>query len=280
MFDFDVHPAVAPDPPELGVFGGSGFEELLDDADHVEVDTPWGPPAGPIAVGSLGGRRVAFLARHGPGHEFPPHTVPYRANVWAMRRLGVRRLVGPCAAGSLQLGVEPGHFVVADQLVDRTKARGDTFFDGAPEPTTHISFADPYCADLRAAAVAACRGTGVVVHDRGTVVVVEGPRFSTRAESHAMTRAGWEVVNMTQHPEAALAREAQMCYANISLITDYDAGFSLDSGIPAVTVDDVLAVFRSNNERLRTVLESLLSAAVSQSESPCGCASSLDGAQL
>ncbi|MFN8103975.1 MAG: S-methyl-5'-thioadenosine phosphorylase [Acidimicrobiia bacterium] len=280
MFDFDVHPAVAADPPEFGVFGGSGFEELLEDAAHVDVETPWGPPAAAIAVGSLGGRRVAFLPRHGMAHEFPPHMVPYRANVWAMRRLGVRRLVGPCAAGSLQRSVEPGHFVVADQLVDRTKSRGDTFFDGAPEPTTHISFSDPYCADLRAAAVSACRDSGVVVHDRGTVVVVEGPRFSTRAESHAMTQAGWEVVNMTQHPEAALAREARICYANISLITDYDAGFSLDSGIPAVTVDEVVAVFRRNNEHLRNVLEALLRDAVPQARSTCACAAALDGAQL
>lgn len=276
----EVHPAVADDPPRFGVFGGSGFEELLDESIAVDVDTPWGAPAGRIAVGTLGGRRVAFLPRHGPAHEFPPHAVPYRANVWAMRRLGVQRLVGPCAAGSLQLRVEPGHFVVADQLVDRTKARGDTFFDGAPEPTTHISFADPYCPDLRAGAVAACREAGVDVHDRGTVVVVEGPRFSTRAESHAMTQAGWEVVNMTQHPEAALAREAQMCYVNISLITDYDAGFGLDSGIPAVTVDEVVAVFRRNNERLRSVLETLLRDAVAQPDSPCACAGALDGAQL
>lgn len=280
MADIDIHPAVAGDPPTFGVFGGSGFEELLDDATHVELDTPWGPPAAPIAVGTLSGRRVAFVPRHGLRHEFPPHRVPYRANVWAMRMLGVRRLVGPCAAGSLQRHVAPGDFVVADQLVDRTKARGDTFHDGAPDPTTHISFADPYCPDLRATATTACRAAGIDVHERGTVVVIEGPRFSTRAESHALTQAGWEVVNMTQHPEAALAREAQMCYVNISLITDYDAGFSLDSGIPAVTVGEVIAVFEQNNERLRTVLEGIVASALPQDDASCTCAAALDGAQL
>lgn len=273
-----VHPATAGDPPLIGVFGGSGFEELLSEPEHLQVDTPFGPPSAPIAVGTYGDRRVAFLPRHGVAHEYPPHRIPYRANVWAMKHLGVNRLVSPCAAGSLQHRVAPGDFVVCDQLVDRTKSRGDTFFDSSP--TTHISFADPYCPDLRQAAIAACAAAGVDAHPSGTVVVVEGPRFSTRAESQMYTQAGWEVINMTQHPEAALAREAEMCLVNISLITDYDAGFSLESGIPPVTVDEVLEVFRTNNDRLRTVLAHLISSAAPQSEAACSCATALDGAQL
>ena len=183
---------------ELGVFGGSGLYALLDDGEEVEVDTPYGPPSAPVRVGDVGGRRVAFLPRHGVGHEHPPHRVPYRANVWALHSLGVRQVVAPCAVGSLRADLGPATFVVPDQLVDRTSGRDGTFFDG---PTTyHAALADPYCDHLRAEALAACRAEGVTVEDGGTVTVVSGPRFSTRAESRWFASMGTDLLNMTQAP--------------------------------------------------------------------------------
>ncbi|MCE7885515.1 MAG: S-methyl-5'-thioadenosine phosphorylase [Actinobacteria bacterium ATB1] len=270
--------ARVPEPRALvGIFGGSGFESYLEDAEELEIETPFGPSAAAVKIAEIHGKRVAFIPRHGRTHEFAPHRVPYRANVWAMKSLGVRKLVGPCAAGSLQRHVEPGTFVVCDQLVDRTKGRGDTLFD--EPPVTHISFADPYCPDLRPRAVAACREAGVTTLESGTVVVIEGPRFSTRAESASYSSQGWEVINMTQHPEAALAREAEMCYVNISLITDFDAGFSEDSGITPVTVDEILAVFKGNNERLTVALEALVRD-LPEDPPPCPCNTATQGAQV
>jgi len=237
---------------QVGVFGGSGFYELLDDATEVKVDTPYGPPSAPVVVGEIGGRAVGFLPRHGVDHSLPPHAINYRANVWAMKQLGATDLILPCAAGSLQRHVEPGHFVICDQVVDRTSGRADTFYDG-PE-TTHVSFAEPYDAEMRATAVASARKLGIPVHDGGTVVVIQGPRFSTKAESRWFAAAGWEVINMTQYPEVILARELEMAALNISLITDYDAGLEDDPDVEAVSHEGVLAVFQQNNGRLRDLL--------------------------
>ena len=258
---------------DVGVFGGSGFYAFLSDVTEVTVETPYGTPSAPLTIGSLGDRRVAFLPRHGRRHEFPPHRIPYKANVWAMKELGVERVLAPTAAGSLQRHVARGDFVVCDQLVDRTSGRASTYFDG-PE-TAHISLADPYCPEARAALVAGARGVGVTVHETGTVVVIEGPRFSTRAESAWYAGHGWEVINMTQYPEAALAREAELCYGNISLITDYDAGVE---GIPPVSVEEVVGVFKENTERLRDVLARAIDAL--PSERGCACGSALDGARI
>jgi len=172
---------------EIGIFGGSGLYELLPDVEEIELDTPYGPPSAPIVVGTIDDRRVAFLPRHGRRHELPPHRIPYRANVWAMRELGVRRILGPNASGSLRADVELGEFVVCDQFLDRTRRREDTFYDG-PE-TTHVSAADPFCPELRALLVSTARELGIPVRDGGTVVVVEGPRFSTRAESRWFQRS-------------------------------------------------------------------------------------------
>jgi len=234
---------------DVGVFGGSGFTELLPDSEEVEVDTAFGPPSGPVTVATVAGRRVAFLARHGPGHRFAPHAIPYRANVEAMRLLGVRALFAPCAVGSLQPDVHPGEFVVLDQLVDRTSGRADTFHDTGP--VRHVSFADPYDAGLRHLLVAAGRDEGITVHDGGTVVVVQGPRFSTRAESAWFRSMGWTVVNMTGYPEAVLAAEAGIPYAAIALVTDYDAGVD---GFEPVTQAEVFAVMAGNVDRVRALL--------------------------
>lgn len=239
------------------MFGGSGLYHFLDQVSHVEIDTLYGPPAAPVALGRVGDRTVAFLPRHGQDHRFPPHRVPYRANVAALHALGVTSVFGPCASGSLQAHVEPGSFVVPDQLVDRTWGRPDTFFDG---PTTHhVAFADPYDDQLRQVAIEAATAEGVSVHDGGTVVCVQGPRFSTRAESRWFSGQGWEVVNMTQHPEAVLCREAGLRYAAIALITDFDAGLE-GTGIASVTQEEVFAVFESNAETVRRVLLRALTA--------------------
>ena len=238
------------DLAEIGVFGGSGFYTLLDDVREAKVDTPYGPPSDSVFLATVAGRRLAFLPRHGRRHTIPPHRINYRANVWAMRSLGVKAVISPCAAGSLQLEVEPGHFVVSDQFVDRTTGRADTFFDGPI--VSHVSSAETYDPTLRAIALEVIREHGIIVHDGGTVVVIGGPRFSTKAESKWFSDAGWQVINMTQYPEAYLCRELGMAVVNIALITDYDAGVL--EGTHAVTAHDVLAVFEQNAERIRRVV--------------------------
>ncbi|WP_067471510.1 S-methyl-5'-thioadenosine phosphorylase [Nocardia amamiensis] len=226
--------------PALAVIGGSGFYDFFDtEATTVEVETPYGVPSAPIAVGEVEGRPLAFLPRHGKNHEFGPHTLPYRANLWALRSLGVRRIFAPCAVGSLRADWGPGTVVVPDQLVDRTSGRPQTYFEGGG---IHVSFADPYCEELRAAAIKAESDALHMMH-AATMVVVEGPRFSTRAESRWFAAQGWELVNMTGHPEAVLARELEMCYAAVALVTDLDAGLEEGEGVHAV---DVFAEFKRN----------------------------------
>ena len=234
---------------EVGVFGGTAFYSWLDDVEEVAVQTPYGAPSSPLAVGHVEGRRVAFLARHGPGHSVPAHRINYRANMWALRRLGVQRVLAPSSVGSLQPHMKPGDLVVVDQLVDRTSGRADTFFAG-PLPA-HATFADPYCPELGSVTLAAARAEGMRVHESGTVVVIQGPRFSTRAESQWFSAAGWSVVNMTQYPEAALARELGMCYSGLALVTDYDAGVERAK---AVTMETVFRVLAENIERVKGVL--------------------------
>jgi 5'-methylthioadenosine phosphorylase len=257
----------------IGVFGGSGFYSFLEGVEEIAVETPYGAASAHVTVGSVAGRRVAFMPRHGVRHEYPPHVIPYRANVWAMKELGVERIIGPCAAGSLRVGVALGDFVVCDQLVDRTRSRPHTFYDGPV--TTHISFAAPYCPVVRAVAVDRGRDLGITMHDRGTMVVIEGPRFSTRAESAWFGKMGWDTLNMTGYPEALLARELEMCYANISLITDYDVGVE---GAPPVTHEDVVRVFTENNARLRKLLFEIVPAL--PEERDCPCATALEGARF
>ena len=243
----------------LGVFGGSGFYEFLEDAHEVHVDTPFGRPAAPVMIGTVAGRAVAFMARHGREHGYVAHRVPYRANVWAMQSVGVRSIVAPCSVGSLQPDIHPGQLVVIDQVVDRTWGRFDTFHDvgsptdepGAAGPVHHQSFADPYDATLRAALVSAGARLGADVVDGGTMVVINGPRFSTRAESTWFRAMGWHVVNMTGYPEAVLAAELGIRYASIALVTDYDAGVD---GHEPVTMDAVFAMMRANVSLVRDVI--------------------------
>ena len=257
---------------EIGVIGGSGFYDFLDDPEQVEVDTPYGPPSEAVTLGTAGGRAVAFLPRHGRDHRFPPHRIPYRANLWALRSLGVRQVLAPCAVGGLQPHLGPGSLVVPDQLVDRTSGRVQTFHDTG---AVHVAFADPYCPDGREVASRLAERDGWPVTPHGTMVVVEGPRFSTRAESRSYSAAGWDVVNMTGHPEAVLARELALCYTAVALVTDLDAGVEAAS---AVSAQEVFRVFADNINRLR----SLLAAIVEElpRERRCPCSSALDGLRV
>ena len=262
----------------IGVFGGSGFYRFLDGAKSVSVDTPYGPPSAPVTVGEMDGHPVAFLPRHGVGHELPPHRVNFRANVWALHSLGVSRIIGPSACGSLRADVHPGEVVVLDQLVDRTHGRADTYFDGPDAGGVgHVPFADPYCPELRSVLLGAAGSAGVTAHDGGTVVVINGPRFSTRAESAWFRAQGWDVVNMTQYPEAVLAREMGICYAGAALVTDYDTGVegSHIDGVDAepVTIERVLEVLGENVERTRALLAAAIPAVPATFR--CRCAEAL-----
>lgn len=258
---------------EIGVFGGSGFYSLVEDAREAWIETPYGPPSDRVALGEIAGRRVAFLPRHAKDHRVPPSAINYRANLYAMKALGVKWIIGPTAAGSLDPRVKPGSMVVCDQLVDRTSGRKDTFYEGPV--TTHVSFADPYCPTLRPIAVEVLRSVGVETHPGGTVVVIQGPRFSTRAESKWFQSQGWEVINMTQYPEAYLARELEMCYCNISLITDYDVGLE---GMQPVSHQAVLEVFNRNNERVKTAIGKMIERIPLDAD--CTCRHALEGARF
>ncbi|GGN36692.1 5'-methylthioadenosine phosphorylase [Actinoplanes campanulatus] len=259
-----------PTAAEIGVIGGSGLYALLDNATEHEVDTPYGPPSDRITVAEVGGRRVAFLPRHGRDHRFPPHKIPYRANLWALRSLGVRQIVAPCAVGGLRPELGPGTFVVPDQLIDRTSGREQTFYDSG---AVHVSFADPYCPVGRSTVLDSAERVKAV--DGGTMVVVEGPRFSSRAESRWFTSIGGTIVNMTGHPEAVLARELALCYTAIALVTDLDAGVEGEHG---VTQEEVFGVFADNTARLRDVL---LDAVVKlPTERTCACKDALAGIEL
>ncbi len=206
----------------IGIIGGSGLYELIEDATQEIVETPWGTPSSPVSRGLLAGREVAFLTRHGTGHAVPPHLINYRANLAALHQLGVRTLITSSVVGSLRADYVPGDFVLTDQFVDRTWGRPDTFFEGPK--VAHVSLADPYCPHLRRLAIEAFDERGESYHPTGTSVVIQGPRFSTRAESRWYQQMGWDVLSMTQHPETALAREQAMCVLNISFISDLDAG--------------------------------------------------------
>ncbi len=255
---------------EIGVFGGSGFYTLLENAEEVKIDTPYGAPSDLVTIGTVAGRRVAFLPRHGKRHSLPPHMIPYRANIWAMKQLGVTRIIGPNAVGSLQADIKPGDFVVCDQFIDRTRGRPDTFYDGPI--VTHISSAEPYCAKLRDLAVAIAREQGIRVHDGGTCVVIQGPRFSSRAESQWFTRMGWSVVNMTQYPECILALEQEICYVNIALITDYDVGIVAAGGAEPVNAAEIINVLSANNERVKNVILEMVKRMPDTRDCPCATA--------
>ncbi|WP_338672236.1 S-methyl-5'-thioadenosine phosphorylase [Streptomyces sp. SCSIO 30461] len=265
---------------EIGVIGGSGFYSFLENVTEVAVPTPYGSPSDSLFFGELAGRRVAFLPRHGRGHHLPPHRINYRANLWALRSVGVRQVLAPCAVGGLRSEYGPGTLLVPDQLVDRTKSRTDTFYDGEPlaegpvPKVVHVSLADPYCPVGRQATLGAARGRDWEPVDGGTLVVVEGPRFGTRAESRWHAAMGWSVVGMTGHPEAALARELELCYTSMALVTDLDAGAETGDG---VSHGEVMEVFAANVDRLRGVVFDAVAGLQATGERACLCSKALGG---
>ena len=277
--------------PDIGIIGGSGFYSFLSSPEKVAVETPFGAPSAEVAVGEVAGRRVAFIPRHGERHQFPPHQVNYRANLWALRALGVRQVLAPSAVGSLKPELGPGTFVVPDQVVDRTWGRQHTVHDTG-SPLMHVSFADPYCPRGRTAVLSAGDPTEPALVDGGTLVVIAGPRFSSRAESAWHAAQGWSIVGMTGQPEAALARELALCYTSIAMVTDHDAGVATPGtqadgpadtaarGAEPVTQATVLKVFSSNLDRLRGLLhrsiEQLPNAEPDQT-AVCSCRRVLDG---
>jgi 5'-methylthioadenosine phosphorylase len=254
---------------DIAVIGGSGLYALLDSATEHPVDTPYGAPSDPITIAEVAGRRVAFLPRHGRDHRYPPHRIPYRANLWALHSLGVGQVLAPCAVGGLQPHLGAGAFVVPDQVIDRTTGRLQTFNDNG---AVHVSFADPYCPIGRATVLATAQQRGLDPVDGGTMVVIEGPRFSTRAESRWYAAAGGAVVNMTGHPEAVLARELALCYTAIALVTDLDAGVE---GGHSVTQEEVFRVFGENTAKLRELLFDVIARLPLTRDCPCPHA--LDG---
>ena len=258
---------------DIGVIGGSGFYEFLADAKEVAVETPFGEPSETVLVGDVGGKKVAFLPRHGRDHRFPAHMIPYRANLWALRALGVRRILAPSAVGSLTASYGPGTLIIPDQLVDRTHGRVQTYYD---VNAVHVAFADPYCPSVRAKAIAVSRQAGWVPAGSGTLVVIDGPRFSTRAESRWYADQGWTLIGMTGHPEAILARELAMCYTTLALVTDLDAGVEEGDG---VTQAEVFEVFGANMSRLRDLVAKVIDALPDERADDL-CAHALDGIKL
>jgi 5'-methylthioadenosine phosphorylase len=258
---------------EIGVIGGSGFYEFLDSADEVRVETPYGPPSDPLVIGEIGGKRVAFLPRHGRDHRFPPHKIPYRANMWALRSVGVRQIIAPSAVGSLTADYGPGTLAIPDQIVDRTSGRIQTFYDEGV--AVHVQFADPYCPVGRSTAIESASTAGWEPLTAGTLVVIEGPRFSTRAESRWYAAQDWTLIGMTGHPEAVLARELALCYTTVTLVTDTDAGVEEGEG---VTQEEVFRVFAVNIAKLREVIIRIIEDL--PMDRNCPCPHALDGLKL
>ncbi len=207
---------------EIAIIGGTGVYDpgILEDARRVKIHTPYGAPSDLINLGVHGGREVAFIHRHGPGHQIPPHRINSRANIWALRELGVQRIVASSAVGSLRNDYKPGDFIIPDQFIDRTKKRADTFYEGGQ--LCHISAADPICPQLHDFFSDIARRLGLNAHSSGTYVCIEGPRFSTKAESRLFRQWGADIIGMTLYPECILAREAEICYVSIAMVTDYD----------------------------------------------------------
>jgi len=262
-------------PVEYGIVGGSGFYEMpgFEEETRLTLKTPFGDPSDAYVLGRIGQSRVAFLARHGVGHRLLPTEVNFRANVYGFKLLGARAVLSASAVGSLQERFAPGEAVVPDQIVDRTRHRNETFFGGGI--VAHVSFADPFCPVLRQRLVEACRRRGVAVHDGGTYLCMEGPLFSTRAESHLYRAWGMDVIGMTGAQEAKLCREAEICYATLALVTDYDCWRPTHA---SVQIEEVLRILAANTENARAVLGEVASSPPPGSE--CSCQRSLDHAVI
>jgi 5'-methylthioadenosine phosphorylase len=239
---------------KIGIIGGSGIYDIeaIKDVDTINIDTPFGSPSDAIIVGTLAGVRFAFLPRHGRGHKISPSELNFRANIHALKQLGVEQVLSISAVGSLKEELKPRDFVVPDQLFDRTKSRPSTFFgDGI---VAHISFADPFCPELSEIAFKAAKESGITVHKGGTYVCMEGPQFSTRAESNVYRHLGFSIIGMTALPEAKLAREAEMCYATIALVTDYDCWKEDEQ----VNVEQIIVNLTANSDNAKKFIQKIL----------------------
>ncbi|MBI4894990.1 MAG: S-methyl-5'-thioadenosine phosphorylase [Candidatus Aenigmarchaeota archaeon] len=265
----------------IGIIGGSGFYELLEGHKHLDVMTPYGRPSSKIAVGEIQGKKVAFISRHGEGHKYPPHKVPYKASIYALKQLGIKQIISATAVGSLKVQIRPGDFLVPDQLANFTSGREDTFYNGdsssVEKCVVHLSFADPFCNHIRNHLIKTLKSQEHRFHQKGTAVVINGPRFSTKAESNLFRNQNWDIVNMTLYPEALLARELEICYANISLITDYDTGVKEDNSVESVTVEDVMKTFKENSEKLKNIIKEV---AFNLDEKDCTCQHALEGSRM
>lgn len=253
---------------EIGIIGGSGFYEFFkENSKEIQIETEYGKPSDKITIGNIAGRKIAFIPRHGKNHQIPPHKINYRANIFALKQIGVEKIIAPSAVGSLKQNIKPGDFVICDQFIDRTKKRDDTFFDGPK--VAYIESAFPYCQDLRKIAVSQAKKLGLKTHSKGTAVVVEGPKFSTAAESAYFSKIGADVINMTQYPEVVLALEMGICYLNISLVTDYDAGIYAQAKIEPVSIEQVLANFKKNNDKLKNLISEIIKNIPAQKNCDC-----------
>ena len=271
------HPIPPTDPTTdgrapIGIIGGTGVYDAsrISDVRSVNVDTPYGAPSAAITLGLLQETPIAFLPRHGKGHAIPPHSINYRANVWALHHLGVRRIVSPSAVGSLKEEYKPGHFVFPDQFIDQTKTRDYTFYDEGK--TVHVSLADPFCPTLRDHFSVQARALELPVHDRGTYVCIEGPRFSTRSESR-MFRQFAEIIGMTACPEAQLAREMEICYLSIAMVTDYDVWAEKPVDVP-----EILKTLEENQSKSQSLLAQAIPTI--PEARVCICATALEGAEV
>ncbi len=260
--------------PRIGIIGGSGLYELLDSAMRVSRTTDYGEPSAELFVGTLNGVEVAFLPRHGSKHTIPPHMVPYRANIAAMKSLGVERIIATNAVGSLNPDYKPGELAFFDQFMNMTQGRKDTFYDG--NMVAHVGMADPYCGQLRKIAAETASKLGIKNHPSGSVMVINGPRFSTRAESRFFSKAGFDMINMTQYPEVVLAREQGMCYLGVGLITDYDVGLEGNNDVKPVSAEAVGRIFSENVKNVKELISALVSAV--PADRTCDCSGSMDGA--
>jgi 5'-methylthioadenosine phosphorylase len=251
---------------EIGIIGGSGLYEIdgLHQVKRVTLATPFGSPSSPVVLGELDGVRVAFLSRHGRGHRLSPSEINYRANVYALKAIGVRRVISVSAVGSMKDSVKPGDVVLPDQFIDLTKRRFSTFFEGGV--VAHVAFGDPVCASLATSLLGASRSVGATVHQGGTYLCMEGPQFSTKAESNLYRQWGVSVIGMTNMPEAKLAREAELCYATVALVTDYDCWHESEE---PVTVEAILATLCANVALAKRLLRAAVKSAASVTSCPC-----------
>jgi 5'-methylthioadenosine phosphorylase len=256
---------------EFGVIGGTGLydHKLLKNVQEVSVETPYGKPSDAITIGELGGKNVAFLPRHGRKHTIRPTDINVRANIFALKRLGVKRILAPSTVGSLREEYQPGEIVFVDQFIDRTTRREQSFY--TENKVCHISVAEPMCPDLRKTIISVAKEMDIKMHETGTYVCIEGPRFSSKAESKLYRQWGADVVGMTLVPECVLAREAEICYASISTVTDYDVWKD-----HVVCVDDVLKTMKANIDKVKRIIAETV--AKTPSESTCGCNQALIGA--